>query len=534
MNRRDLFRTALSVPLAGTAFALPSPPNANSPLLKVGFAEEDITPEVGSEQPGGYGKSYHTTIHDPCKVRVAVFDDGSNAVALVGLDALLVPRYIVDRARADIEGRCGVPGPAVMIGASHSHSSGPIGMIKKGDYDHASEFVQRLAYEHSTLDDADYSRTVEQKIVAAVCRAFDQRAPMSCSIGAGSEDQVAFNRRFSDAQRPLLLASRAAPGILPRPWGFGSQVHTPDPDILGPAGPTDPVVTVLGAWGEDRKLRGCVVNYSCHATTNPGGISANWIYYLEKTIRGVLGPDVTVVFLQGFCGDVTQVDNLSPYKRKSGEEEAILVGGRVGAEAVKVLLASHGGSLGPVAAHSETIRLARRKPDSQRVRDSLQIAKKDPQAVGPTEWTFAKEIVLLDALVQKAPELDVEIQAIQVGPAVFLSTPGEMFVDFGLRLRKRSGFPFTVPVELANGTAGYIPTEEALGPHGGGYETRLTSYSNLVPSAGRQIVEAAVRLAGSLEPGAVPHPPKASPVSADGDGIGAKPWSYGNVPPELK
>ena len=96
------------------------------------------------------------------------------------------------------------------------------------------------------------------------------------------------------------------------------------------------------------------------------------------------------------------------------------------------------------------------------------------------------------------------------------------------------GFPFTVPVELANGTAGYIPTEEALGPHGGGYETRLTSYSNLVPSAGRQIVEAAVRLAGSLEPGAVPHPPKASPVSADGDGIGAKPWSYGNVPPELK
>ncbi len=517
MNRRDLFRTALRVPLAGTAFALPSPPNANSPLLKVGFAEEDITPEVGSEQPGGYGKSYHTTIHDPCKVRVAVFDDGSNAVALVGLDALLVPRYIVDRARADIEGRCGVPGPAVMIGASHSHSSGPIGMIKKGDYDHASEFVQRLAYEHSTLDDADYSRTVEQKIVAAVCRAFDQRAPMSCSIGAGSEDQVAFNRRFR--MRNGLSYSHPGQG---------------NPDILGPAGPTDPVVTVLGAWGEDRKLRGCVVNYSCHATTNPGGISANWIYYLEKTIRGVLGPDVTVVFLQGFCGDVTQVDNLSPYKRKSGEEEAILVGGRVGAEAVKVLLASHGGSLGPVAAHSETIRLARRKPDSQRVRDSLQIAKKDPPAVGPTEWTFAKEIVLLDALVQKAPELDVEIQAIQVGPAVFLSTPGEMFVDFGLRLRKRSGFPFTVPVELANGTAGYIPTEEALGPHGGGYETRLTSYSNLVPSAGRQIVEAAVRLAGSLEPGAVPHPPKASPVSADGDGIGAKPWSYGNVPPELK
>ena len=58
--------------------------------------------------------------------------------------------------------------------------------------------------------------------------------------------------------------------------------------------------------------------------------------------------------------------------------------------------------------------------------------------------------------------------------------------------------------------------------------------TGLVPSAGRQMVETAVRLARSFKPGAVPHPPKASPVSQDGDGIGSKPWSYGNVPPELK
>jgi len=513
VTRRDVLRTALVGPLAGTALALPP----QSSLLKVGFAEEDITPEVGMEQPGGYGKSYHTTIHDPCKVRVAVFDDSSNTAALVGLDALLVPRHIVEGARTAIEGHCGIPGHAVMIGASHSHSSGPIGMISKGDYDHASEFVQRLAYEHSTLDNADYSRTVEQKIVAGVCRAFDQRAPMACSIGAGREDKVAFNRRFR--MRNGLSYSHPGQG---------------NPDILGPAGPTDPIVTVLGAWDRDRKLRGCVVNYSCHATTNPGGISANWIYYLEKTIRGVMGPDVNVVFLQGFCGDVTQVDNLDPYKRKSGEQEAIFVGGRVGAEATKVLLSSHAGPLGPVAVRAETIRISRRKPDPGRVHESLELVKKDPETVGTTKWTFAKEIVLLDALIQKTPDLDVEIQAVQIGPAVFLSTPGEMFVDFGLRLRERSGFPFTVPVELANGTAGYIPTEEALGPHGGGYETRLTSYSNLVPSAGRQMVETAVKLAKGLDPGAAPHPLKAPPASKDGDGIGSKPWSYGNVPPELK
>ena len=42
---------------------------------------------------------------------------------------------------------------AILIGASHSHSSGPIVWIMPDEYDHASPLVQRLAYEHSTCVD---------------------------------------------------------------------------------------------------------------------------------------------------------------------------------------------------------------------------------------------------------------------------------------------------------------------------------------------------------------------------------------------
>ncbi len=80
-------------------------------------------------------------------------------------------------------------------------------------------------------------------------------------------------------------------------------------------------------------------------------------------------------------------------------------------------------------------------------------------------------------------------------------------------------------MELANGCVGYVPTEEALGPRGGGYETRLTAYSNLVPDAGPRMVRAALELARAMKPGAMPEAPPAP--------LFREPWSYGNVPPEL-
>jgi hypothetical protein len=119
-----------------------------------------------------------------------------------------------------------------------------------------------------------------------------------------------------------------------------------------------------------------------------------------------------------------------------------------------------------------------------------------------------------------------EVQALQIGPAVLLSCPGEMFCDLGLRMKKQSRFPLTMAVELANGCVGYVQTKDAMGPGGGGYETRLTSYTNAEVGAGERMISAAIELASAMRPEPLPDGPSAGPFA------GA--WDYGSVPPEIE
>src|ERR1700730_3332287 len=117
LNRRQfLRRTAVGAPVsAWAAAAFLWQAGGGDAQLKAGFAERDITPDIGMEAPGGYGKAYHKTSHDPCKVRAAVFSDGRQQVAIVGVDALGIRREMVLKARAAITAKIGIAGDHILI-----------------------------------------------------------------------------------------------------------------------------------------------------------------------------------------------------------------------------------------------------------------------------------------------------------------------------------------------------------------------------------------------------------------------------------
>ena len=76
--------------------------------FKAGFAERDISPDIGRERPGGCGKAFHRRFRAPCKVRVEGFGNGITNVALVGVDALALSRAGILAARSEIRRVAGI------------------------------------------------------------------------------------------------------------------------------------------------------------------------------------------------------------------------------------------------------------------------------------------------------------------------------------------------------------------------------------------------------------------------------------------
>ena len=273
-------------------------------MLYVGVREADITPKAGSQSPGGMTARKLEKVHDPLKVVAMVLKNDDRAVAIVGVDAVAVTEEITARAREKIEKVwTKIPAANVLIGASHTHSGGPI----------------IDAFESEA--DPEYVDLVVERISEAVSSAWNSMHAAEIGIGKGKEANISFNRRF-------LMRD-------------GSHITHPGKnyfEIVSPAGPIDPDVGVLAAHSEEGHLLGLFVNFSCHATVmNEPAFSADYIGSLRETLRNHYQiKDLPVGFLLGAAGDVTQVDN-QRIGREFGSAWSNMFGLALGAEVIQAV-----------------------------------------------------------------------------------------------------------------------------------------------------------------------------------------------------
>jgi hypothetical protein len=358
-----------------------------------------------------------------------------------------------------------------MVGASHTHNGGPV--------------VDCF----SVASDPAYCKLAAERIADTVVKASESMVAARVGAGSGREDSVAFNRRFKMKDGTV----RTHPGKM-------------NPDIVEPAGPIDPEVAVIAVQDLEGRFLGCIFNYALHGTVMGSNlISADWPGYVRQTVRGGMGIDAGVVFLNGACGDVTQVDNRNARPSEFGEAWCRRVGMTVGAEVLKVLARMEYSADVPLAVTSNHLSLPIR--DLGASDDELLARERPATGLGTgQEEIYRKEVGLLREIKANSPNVDVEVQAMRIGPAAIVSNPAEYFCALGLAIKKDAAWKPTMVVELANGYCGYVPTAAAFTE--GGYERRTARSSFLDPTSGDEIVRASRDLLGKLTEAKTPEAQK--------------------------
>jgi hypothetical protein len=421
-------------------------------MLYIGFGETDITPEPGAQSPGGMQARRLKEVHDPLKVVAMVVKGERATIGLVGVDTLFITEEATARAREAIHRATGIPGSHVLVGASHTHSGGPVATCFESEAD------------------PSYVDLVAKRIAEAVSAAFHGLHAAELGHGFGHEPSISFNRRF------LMRDGRQATHP-----GKGNR------EIVRPAGPIDPDVGVLAARAPGGTLLGLFVHFACHLTVMGGdGFTADYVYYLRETLRRHFkNPHLSVGFLLGAAGDVTQVDNLRP-GREFGADWAELLGLALGAEVAQTV-----GRLGwrgdaPIRAVQTSVPIPIREP-----RDlALEAPALGLGSGSVAEKIYARERELVAQERARRPVVPCEVQAMRLGDLGLVTNGAEFFCQLGLDIKAASPFARTWVVSLANQWIGYVATPSAY--YAGGYEPRTARSAKMAPWAGQSLVEASL------------------------------------------
>lgn len=438
--------------------------------LSAGLAEVDITPPVGYRLSGYFIERLSTGTHDPLKAKALVLRQGDVKAAFIFCDLIGVPRRVSDPARKLVSEKTGIPVANVVITGTHTHT-GPLYFGSLREYFH-EQAVARQGKD--PCEGVDYPAQLIEKITQVASKAAESLSPVT--LEATVADQVpplSFNRRFHMKDGSV----RFNPG-------------QQNPNIVKAAGPIDPAVgVVLFKSAQDLELKACLTVFALHLDTTGGTLySADYPYYLEKALKSSLGERLVSLFGTGTCGDVNHID-VSVTERRPAEEIGRLLARTVIAELPKARPVG----AASLAVKSRTVNaLKQQYTEEQKAR-----AVKDVSLVGTGRLPFLREVEackIVDLARYPGATIPLEVQAFRLGRELAVVTlPGEMFVEFGLMIKKASPFSTTLVIELANDVPAYIPTRKAFAE--GSYEI---VNSRVQPGGGEMMAEAAIDILKEL------------------------------------
>lgn len=464
------------------------------PPLRAGVAKSEITADAGCEK-----------IRDRLFAKALVLDDGKTSVVIVAMDTTAIGGRRISQGilgdvgeeflpslRRRIQRELRIPGDHVFVNASHTHPPG------------------RLLCD----DMAQIERTFD-----AVRRARANMVEVKIGAGAGHEDRISINRG-------LRLRSG-------KEWSIRHANPCPPDEAVVGVGPIDPEIGILRVDRVDGTPLAVLYNFACHPLFGDalGRLTANFPGVASRLIEETLGHGAMAIFLQGAAGNIVDVlfkdfsrprditflgsmlglSTLRGWRKiRAGKADLAAISEIVKLprrddfpERIAALKREQAALLESLRSTTLNFRsflplylqhsLNPKYPSDYSYRYLQDKVTGDGERTAADAWNrrmldkYLENIRAMERLVviqedistlekhrtinAEAGEstIQAEVQGIRLGDCVLISSPAELLVEIGLRLKKASPHRRTMVVPFSNGYLHYGAPVEAYSR--GGYET---------------------------------------------------------------
>lgn len=410
--------------------------------MRAGFYECDVTPPLGGHMPGYYRINPAETVFERLYAKAMVVEDNGNYAAILALDTCeyidTMTSVIEERVRA----YTGIDPDALCLHVVHTHKGAPL---------------EDCPWVGQKADDA-YRDVCFRLAADAIVLAYQRMVEVEATFGCGEVPDVAFNRNY-------VLENGCAVS-----FGTGGK------PALGMLAGTDPSLPVMTFWHDHTPI-GALISFACHQDCTGrevNGYSGDYSAVLSQELKRTYGEHFVSLFMIGTAGDINHIHNDPSVQRPPFYYREI--GKKLACEAIRVIRCSEPVG-GGVAVIKEPIVLKLRQADTESTKKQL------------AEWTERGSLMRVRNLayyhqVNRATEDTLILQVIRIGNTYIYVYPGEIYVNFGLRIKRETPYKNCFVIENSNCFGGYIPTPEAFADGNDLYETSLCFGSRHTPDAG--------------------------------------------------
>jgi len=435
--------------------------------MRTAAASVDITPPIGLPIGGNVrDDNISRGIHDNLYCDIILLEESNEKVCFLDFDLLALDYKMCNYIKSEIIKKSDLDFEKIVITCSHTHSGPDVGDFFKDEISkECVEYIKNVA-----LIVSERVGTMDKELKDSIIK-----------ISKSAVYDLSFNRRLVMKDGPMRMNWEGV-----------------DPETVEKvAGPIDPDLFVISIYDTSEKIKALMVNFTLHPAILVGQDwlwSKDYINYLNNYIKDRLEHDVVVFFANGAEGNINHI-NYQDRNQERGFKEARRIGESLGKYVLDAIDSAEKIESTNLKCLSSIINLPLRSISKEEIDNAKKLIEERGDYIpslldGVPDEVYAREIIKLSKIKDKYVET--QIHAVRIGDNAIATLPGEVFVEFGLRIKKESPFKNTLVFGLANDCVGYVPTNEAFDE--GGYEVKTATTSKLDRNAGDILASEVIKL----------------------------------------